>query len=118
MIKTYDIFEGKYLEVAELIQQRRLQILVHSCIYYELNRNKITDAKWDSWAKELVQLQAQYPDIAKGVRYAEAFAGFDGSTGFDLPLKDEWVMRKALQLCGGVGKKEVKKQKPKGGRLF
>lgn len=116
-MRTYDIFSGEELEIAELIQQRRLQLLVHSCIYYEMNKNMIPDTTWDRWAKELVQLQAQHPMIAKEVIYAEEFLGFDGSTGFDLPIRDEWVMKKARQLCGS--KKEVKKDKPKkGGRLF
>ena len=114
-MRTYEIFSGQELEIAELIQQRRLQLLVHSCIYYELNKSVISDAKWDKWAKELVKLQAQHPRIAKEVIYAEAFLGFDGSTGFDLPIRDEWVMKKAQQLCG-VKKREEKKLKI--GKLF
>ena len=108
-MNTYDVFKGKDLEIAELIQQRRLQILVHSCIYYELNMSNIPDTTWDKWAKELVKLQKDYSNIAKEVVWADAFEGFDGSTGFDLPLKDEWVMNKARQLC----KYSVKKQQPK-----
>lgn len=117
MNRTYEIFSGRELEIAELIQQRRLQILVHSCIYYELNKNLVSDATWDKWAKELVQLQAQHPMIAKEVIWAKEFMGFDGSTGFDLPIRDEWVMMKARQLVGGK-KEEKKKPQPKGGRLF
>ena len=119
MNKTYEIFQGEELKIAELIQQRRLQILVHSCIYYNMNQNIIADATWDKWARELVNLQADYPDIAKEVIWSEAFDGFDGSTGFDLPLDDDWVVKKAKQLCRlhQVKKKEAT-QKPKGGRLF
>lgn len=54
-------------EIAELIKRRRLQILIHSCIYYEFNQNLITDTQWASWALELEQLQAKYLDIAKQV---------------------------------------------------
>lgn len=115
MNKTYEIFQGEELKVAELIQQRRLQLLVHSCIYYELNKNLIPDLTWDRWARELVKLQEQYPDIAKEVIYADAFLGFDGSTGFDLPIRDDWVIMKAKQLCRG---KQEQKKKSKGGRLF
>ena len=96
---TYEVFKGKDLEIAERIQQRRLQILVHSCLYYELNQSSIPDTTWDRWARELVELQAEYPSIAKEVIWAEAFNGFDGSTGFDLPIRDEWVINKARQLC-------------------
>lgn len=111
-MNTYDIFTGEELKIAEKIQQRRLQLLVHSCIYYELNQNNVPDATWDKWAKELVQLQMDYPDIAKEVVWAEAFEGFDGSTGFDLPIRDEWVMNKAKQLCK-YGKPQTKPKSTK-----
>ena len=119
-MKTYELFQGEELNIAEKIQQRRLQMLIHSCIYYEFNRNVISDRQFDIWAKELVQLQKDYPEIAKQVDWAEAFEGFDGSTGFDLPIKDKWVMNKARQICGAKKpkeearstiKKEVKLQK-------
>lgn len=106
IIKTYEIFTGDDLVIAEKIQQRRLQILVHSCIYYELNGNSISDRDWDRFAKELVELQHKYPDIANKVVWAGAFRKFDGTTGFDLPMKDEWVMMKAQQLCKGIKKEK------------
>lgn len=89
-----------YLEqsIGEKIQQRRLQILVHSCLYYELDNSIVSDATWNKWAKELIQLQKENPEIAKKVKYNEAFEGFDGSTGFNLPLKDEWVIGTAKYL--------------------
>ena len=43
--------------IEEKIKQRRLQILVHSFIYYDLNENIISDDKWSQWAKELVFLK-------------------------------------------------------------
>ena len=120
-MNTYDIFNGQELVIAEKIQQRRLQILVHSCIYYELNTSIITDQQWDTWAKELVSLQKQYPKIAEQVIWQDAFKDFDGSTGFNLPVKDAWVMRKAAQLAKrGITKKDEKPKpvKKKKGRLF
>lgn len=118
-MKTYELFSGQELVIAEKIQQRRLQILVHSCIYYELNQNVISDKQWDAWAKELVSLQKQYPNIAEQIIWADAFSDFDGTTGFNLPLKDSWVMRKATQIGGVVQKKiTVLKKKEKKRRLF
>ena len=122
MRRTYELFSGQELVIAEKIQQRRLQILVHSCIYYELNGSTISDKQWDTWAKELVSLQKQYPHVAEQVIWNSDFVDFDASTGFNLPIKDEWVMKKARQISGVV----VKKQKPvkkseksvKKGRLF
>lgn len=84
--------------VKELIQRRRLQVLVHSCIYYILDDSIIDDSTWSRWAAELVELQQKYPEIAETVCWHEAFSGFDGSTGFDLPLEDEWVLNKARYL--------------------
>ena len=111
-MNTYELFTGKELSVAEKIQQRRLQLLVHSCLYYELNQSIVPDVVWDKWAKELVQLQMDYPKIAKEVIWADAFEGFDGSTGFDLPIRDEWVMNKAKQLCK-YGKPQTKPKSTK-----
>ena len=83
--------------IEDLILRRRLQILVHSYLYYEMNTNIISDKQFDKWALELVKLQRDYPDIAKKVQYAEDFSDFDGSTGFDLP-KNEQVKRIANRL--------------------
>ena len=85
------------MNVKEKIQQRRLQILVHSYIYYELNESIIEDSKWNEWANELVRLQNENPEIAETVRYSEIFKDFDGSTGFNLTY-DDWVKSKAKQL--------------------
>lgn len=105
-MRTYERFTGEELEIAELIQQRRLQLLVHSCIYYEMDKNLISDMQWDKWAKELVELQRKYPHISSEVDWYDAFEDWDASTGAFLPLKDPWVVKKAQQLAG------VKKKKP------
>ena len=57
MVNTYDLFSDEELEIAELIYQRRLQMLVHSYLYYKASQPIITDHKWDEWAKELKELQ-------------------------------------------------------------
>ena len=109
-MNTYDIFSGEELKIAEKIQQRRLQILIHSCIYYELNRNIISDKQWDEWAKELKQLQNDYPKISSQVIWYEAFKDWDASTGAFLPLRDKWVLQKANKF---IGSKQIPKQKSK-----
>lgn len=72
--------------------------MVHSCIYYELDKNIVDDVTWDKWARELVQLQKDYPEEAKATIWYEAFVDWDASTGAFLPIKDEWVIKKAKQL--------------------
>lgn len=88
----------KSMTVAEKIKQRRLQMIVHSTIYYIYNDNIVSDIQWSKWAKELETLQNRYPEISSGVEYAEYFKDWDGSTGFNLPIDDEWALRKAEQL--------------------
>lgn len=85
-------------DIAELIKRRRLQVLVHSCIYYEFNESIVDDAAWTKWAVELEQLQAWYPDIAMQVEWAAEFDGFNHSTGYNLPLQNKWVVCKAIRL--------------------
>nr|DAG77252.1 MAG TPA: LIGANc+ dependent DNA ligase adenylation domain [Caudoviricetes sp.] len=84
--------------VRTLILRRRLQILVHSCIYYVYNDNIVSDSTWSQWARELAELQEKYPSIASRVDYAEEFKGFDGSTGYHLPTRNPEIMSKAQYL--------------------
>lgn len=85
-------------QIAELIKRRRLQVLVHSCIYYEFNESIVDDTTWTKRAVELEQLQAAHPAMADKVEWAAAFKDFDHSTGYNLPVRDPWVMRKAIQV--------------------
>lgn len=100
-MNNYDIFEGNDLEIADKILRRRLQMLIHSCLYYNLNTNIVDDRQFDTWARELVQLQKENIDISKKVAWAEAFENFDGHTGFDLPINDPWVIKKANYILKG-----------------
>lgn len=85
-------------QIAELITRRRRQVWVHSVIYYRMNENIISDHQWSAWAFELAELQRLYPEIAAKCPYAEEFKKFDGSSGFDLPLTEPWVVDKARYL--------------------
>lgn len=84
--------------IKDLINKRRRQILIHSCIYYRMNDSIIDDNKFDIWSNELVTLQNKYPKIADSCIYAKDFKNFDGTTGFDLPINDSWVIGVAMQL--------------------
>ena len=110
MNNTYDLFSGEDLRIAELIQQRRLQMLVHSCLYYDMDTNLISDKQWDTWARELVTLQKEYPEISNKVIWYEEFKDWDASTGAFLPLKDPWVIRTAKKIAGTNLKKSEKKE--------
>lgn len=56
----------------DLINRRERQILLHSCIYYELDKNIISDYQFDIWSKELVELMEAY---------LKEFKEFTGSSG-------------------------------------
>lgn len=71
----------KPMTIKEKIKQRRRQMLVHSYIYYELNQNIVSDHKWAQWAKELAQLQKDYPKESAEVEEYEQFKDWDGSSG-------------------------------------
>lgn len=104
---TYELFTGQDLQIAEKIQQRRYQILIHSCLYYHLNHNIISDKQWDKWARELRDLQNQYPDISSKVTLYEEFKDWDASTGAFLPITESWVVAKARQVVGIKEKRKV-----------
>lgn len=84
--------------VKEKIRQRRAQMLIHSCIYYELNDNIISDHQWQAWADELEMLQRKNPKACQIDFFDYEFKDWNGSTGNHLPHRDPWVLNKATYL--------------------
>lgn len=88
-------------EICALIKRRRLQILVHSCIYYRFGDNIITDYFYDQIGKELGRIQVQYPDLSQAVPdYYEWFKDYtpECTSGYQLPISKPEVVAKAEQL--------------------
>jgi len=85
-------------EIFQLIKRRRLQMLVHSFLYYKYDKSIIHDRDFDHWAIELVGLQKKYPRESEAVEFYEDFKYFDGTTGFDLPLYHPFIEGMALRL--------------------
>lgn len=81
--------------VVELIRRRRLQLIIHSAIYYHFNSNIVNDGQYDAWTKELVELHDKYPSYSD--RHDKYFKDWRGETGFHFP-KDEDVLAKAHAL--------------------
>lgn len=81
-----DCPSGLNKEKFELIRRRRLQMLIHSFLYYKLDSSIIHDLDFDKWARELLGLQKLYPEESKAVELYEEFKDWDGTTGYDLPL--------------------------------
>lgn len=95
-VQLFDGSESQYVQpVKDRIKQLRLNMLVHSFIYYELNDSLISDHEWQRRADELTRMQAQHG--TKFDCYDDAFKDWDGSTGYHLPV-DLWVRSKSAQL--------------------
>ena len=111
-VKTlYETFDGEELKIAERIKQLRVNIIVHSCIYYNLNDNIISDNQFDKWSMELVRLQNAYPDIAANVRYADEFKNWTGVSGFDLPINDPyWINYAQYVLANHYKQQKIKNE--------
>ena len=84
--------------IKALILRRRLQVWVHSMIYYNLNANSVSDAGWSRWAEDVECLQTMYPEREAQVEYADVFEGFDHSTGANLPCNNDQINSKAKYL--------------------
>nr|WP_296955073.1 hypothetical protein [uncultured Mediterraneibacter sp.] len=73
------------LTTQEYIDFLQRFIIVHSHIYYNLNRNVISDRVYDSRAKELTMYKEDYPELWKSSMYHKQFGDdYNGCTGFDL----------------------------------
>jgi hypothetical protein len=84
----------------ELLQR---WILVHSFIYYELNKNIISDEMFDKNSKQLYEMQQKHKAQFKKSRYYYAMHDFDGSTGngfieklneydYDCVIRDAYIL--------------------------
>lgn len=95
-------------KIMEEIKRLRLCVLVHSIIYYRLNTNIVSDFQYDKFAKKLKALQDKYPELSKAVpEYVKEFEGWDGCSGYNLPLGDIWGYGKAQWLVKEFGNKEA-----------
>jgi hypothetical protein len=81
---------GLQEEIYYLIRRRRIQMLVHSHIYYRMNNNLLNDKQFDNWAYNLRDLQKLYPEESLSCDLYKEFVGWDGTTGFHLPYYS-WV---------------------------
>lgn len=70
------------IEKANLLQR---WIIVHSILYYVMDKSVVEDRMFDSNERQLVELMKEMPEKdRKRTRYWYAFYDFDGSTGFHL----------------------------------
>lgn len=63
------------------------KILLNSILYYEYDKNALSDNFYDDLCKQLVELQMTYSmvgDIKNDTRYGYVYYDFDGTTGYHL----------------------------------
>lgn len=78
------VYGVDYHNAIELIRRRRAQMFTHCHLYYNLNKSVIKDGVFDSWARDLVRLQRDYPSNLGF--YDKHFADWDGNTGYHLKI--------------------------------
>lgn len=100
------------LNTADRISYKQRMILIHSYIYYNLDRNIMSDTKYDKLSYNLVDLIKQHPEEFRQSEYASIFETFDGNSGFGLyeALTDEQKAR-IQQIAGYLCRSRVTKKK-------
>lgn len=97
-------------QIIEKMNQRTRQILVHSCIYYEFDRNIVPDYKYDQWGNELIELVRDNPDVLDQIEYGYMFKNYtEASSGFNLNYRHPNILNKARYLINLHDKKTVKR---------
>jgi NAD-dependent DNA ligase len=95
--RKYTEFPNPTSKVGSLIKRRRLQMLIHSCLYYEMDTEIVSDDKWQEWANELAILLKNHPNEYSD-EFDEHFKEWDGTTGYNLPHRNPWIYGKAEAL--------------------
>lgn len=73
-------------------------MLIHSCLYYELDESIVSDHKWQEWADELEKLQREHPQDCKIGFFDREFYDWSGTTGAHLNHRHPWTMAKAKRI--------------------
>jgi hypothetical protein len=94
------------ISLEEKIKRLRRVVLVHSIIYYRLNRSIMPDAQFDEISYELASYQRTCPEFCMEIDYhPEAFEGYSGETAYHLPLYDGPATQIALWLLNEYDKR-------------
>lgn len=59
-------------------------LLVHSYLYYIMNRSVVTDSMFDKNSRQLVEMMQASPEAFKASKYYSVFRDWDGTTGYHL----------------------------------
>lgn len=86
------------MDETTLINSLRESFLIHSYLYYHMDKSVISDNLFNARAKHLAAIQKRNPEFI-GI-YQEYFADFDPATGYDIPV-DEWIVSEAYKRLRG-----------------
>ena len=90
------------IPVEEVVKRLRYNLMIHSYLYYKIDKPIISDVLFDDMSKRLVELQKTTQKIGF---YDDVFQDWDGSTGYHLPF-DERIMNKSFMLLKLVEKRK------------
>ena len=78
--------KNPYMSDAEKLSQFQRYILVHCCLYYEMDQSVIDDFEYQNLCNQYLELLAsiKQPLAKQRSLYWYVFKGFDGSTGYHL----------------------------------
>lgn len=93
-------------QILDLINRRERQMLIHSYLYYKMDKSIWTDAQFDTLGRELKGLIEMNPEIAKQAEWELYFRDWDATTGYHLPLDCPWVTNAAGKLLEIMAKIE------------
>lgn len=90
-------FKNPYFTELEKIQLLQRWIILHSYLYYELDKSVIADKCFDDNCKQLMKMKKEFPKEYKKSRYDYCMKDFDGNTGFDLYNRLTYVDRDKIE---------------------
>lgn len=78
--------KNPYMSEAEQLSQFQRYILVHCCLYYEMDQSVIDDADYQILVDQYLEAVANSKQlfVKQKSKYWYVFKGFDGSTGYHL----------------------------------
>lgn len=105
-------FNCPYWKPKSKIELLQRWILVHSYIYYNLNKSIVSDEMFDKNSLQLYKLKLRYKQEYKQTKYYYAMKEYDGSSGFGIFEKlnhdHQMLVSKDTRMCLNLIKEGVK----------
>lgn len=86
-----------------IMSRLRRNVIVHSVIYYNFNRNIISDSEYDQLCVRLYKMQIEHPMLCEHAAFPEDFIDYDPSTGMNFGTH-AWGLQAAERLLRSSNK--------------